>query len=385
MGENNRQQGYGSASDPPNNSAKQAANVFRYLREVKKLQSPPVSDVAKYDQVLWLSDIPRDKGCYCKAWQLIREEDSKERDAWIEIYKPKLQSPPEVPDGLDPFIISGQLEDSSLDEPQLLELSNEMLIPHFFAEDDALEPRIEELQIDEHEDVFELYITYVEDSWSSWAERRRQDPELKEEVPVPPEELVPWLNMDALDDFLAKEPILNDRITVKNDPRAEKAREKLTQIWATYVEMKWKPWAADDRRLQKIQEVYNKLYTIYQRQQRLGEQYEVALAFGFLCWNAPKSKTVRRHVLTVQCTLEFDAPRGILAVGPTAEGDTPNLEYDMLEIADRPQEQEMLFLHGQMDELGEAFWDQAKLRCLFEAWVNALSVEGPTGFESKGR
>ncbi len=363
----------------------QAANIFHYLNELKCLQSPQISDITQYDSILWFSDIPKDKGCYCKAWELIRDDAIGERDYWIEIYKPKLQSFPEPPDGLDPFITSEQLENSAIDEPQLLDLSNEMLIRHFFAEDDDFEPETEKLQIDEHEDVFEKYIAYVDDLWSKWAERRRSDVEFKEEPPPPPEDLVPWLKMDVLDDFQAKEPILNEQITVEYDQRVEKLREELIQKWTDYISNSWKPWAAKDRELQKIQEIYNKLYTIYQRQQRLGEQFEVIIAFGFLCWNAPKSKALKRHVFTIQCTLNFDASRGIIAVGPTAEGNTPTLEYDMLDTSERPQEQEMRFLQDQVQELGEEFWDQAKLRSILEGFVNALGSEGDKGYESKGR
>ncbi len=373
-----------SLGDNTESVSKQAANVFHYLRELKGLQFLPVSDVEKYDQVLWLSDIPKEKGCYCKAWELIRDDSTDEKDFWVEIYKPKLQSPPELPDGLDPFVPHEQLENSSLDKPQLLDLTNEVLIRHFFAEDDDFEPETEELQIDEHEDIFEKYIAYVDDQWNAWAEKRKDNPDNIEVPPSPPEELIPWLKMDALCDYNAKEPVLNEQITIEYDRRVEEMRKKLSHAWTNYVNNKWMPWAEKDHGLQKIQDVYNKLYTIYQRQQRLGEQFEVVVAFGYLCWSAPKSKTIKRHVLAVQCTLDFDASRGIITVGPTADGDTPTLEYDMLDVAERPQEHEMIFLQDQVRELGEAFWDQAKIKSVLEGWVNALSIEKARGLESKG-
>ena len=42
----------------------------------------------------------------------------------------------------------------------------------------------------------------------------------------------------------------------------------------------WWPWAEADRRVQAIQRVYTQLFSIYQKQQRLGEQYEVVLGLG---------------------------------------------------------------------------------------------------------
>ena len=81
---------------------------------------------------------------------------------------------------LRPFIeklVTKSKEDSSIEETELITLSSEMLLRHFFAEDDDFEPETKELQIDEHEDIFEKYITYVDDFWSKWAERRRNDQE----------------------------------------------------------------------------------------------------------------------------------------------------------------------------------------------------------------
>ena len=54
-----------------NPMAERAKKVFRFLAEVKKLASPTVRDFDAYEKVVWFSDIPRDKGCYTKAWAII--------------------------------------------------------------------------------------------------------------------------------------------------------------------------------------------------------------------------------------------------------------------------------------------------------------------------
>ena len=56
-----------------------AKDLFRFLAEVKKLSSPAIKDYDNYDQVVWINDIPREKGCYTKAWELIGQPADVER------------------------------------------------------------------------------------------------------------------------------------------------------------------------------------------------------------------------------------------------------------------------------------------------------------------
>ena len=46
-----------------------AKNLFRFLAEVKKLSSPAIKDYESYDQVVWINDIPREKGCFLPGAQ----------------------------------------------------------------------------------------------------------------------------------------------------------------------------------------------------------------------------------------------------------------------------------------------------------------------------
>ena len=78
-----------------------AKDVFRFLTEVKRLASPTISDFESYEHVIWLSDIPREKGCFTKAWEVIGQPSEETKGAWIQIEKPRLSAPPELPDGLE--------------------------------------------------------------------------------------------------------------------------------------------------------------------------------------------------------------------------------------------------------------------------------------------
>jgi hypothetical protein len=59
--------------------------------------------------------------------------------------------------------------------------------------------------------------------------------------------------------------------------------------WGKYLEAKWRPWSAQYQRWERVQKAYRKLFTIYQEQQRRGEQYELLLGVGVLLWTTAGS------------------------------------------------------------------------------------------------
>lgn len=45
----------------------------------------------------------------------------------------------------------------------------------------------------------------------------------------------------------------------------------------SYIRDQWTPWKDEIIRFEKIQDIYTKLFSIYQKQKKLGEQYELQL------------------------------------------------------------------------------------------------------------
>lgn len=126
-----------------------AKNLFRYLAEIKALQSPSIRDIKEYERVIWLSDIPHEDRCYCSAWSLFGEAIDDNDDAWVTVGKPKLTPPPELPDGIDTFVNFKEWRDSSCEQPSLNEPSREELIRHFLSDED-LDIDVEERHINEN-------------------------------------------------------------------------------------------------------------------------------------------------------------------------------------------------------------------------------------------
>jgi very-short-patch-repair endonuclease len=151
---------------------------------------------------------------------------------------------------------------------------------------------------------------------------------------------------------------------------------QIRSTWERYVQQKWSPWAEEDRRFQAVQKVYTDLFSIYQKQQRLGEAYEVVLGLGYLTWRTAQGHEVKRHIITAQTSLTFDAARGIITLRPAGEGAKPSLEQDMLEPQERPDPVEQNAIEKQVIEVGDIIWDGVKVHVALKAWIHAVSPRG---------
>ena len=277
-----------------------AIRLFTYLKDLCALRTR-VRNVATYDQVFWLSDLPRHKRCRCTIWRLTDPSPptpDEHSEPWIEVRKPTLKSPPELPDELEPWSKDEELADSSLSEPGFYE---QIPLCALQVDSDNTDPNAL-ASISDYPDVFDK--------------------------------------------------------------------------WVDYVEQKWKPWADQDRELQKVQKAYNQLFNIYQRQEKLGEQYEVIIGAGLLLWKSPNSGEINRHILAIQTRIEFDRVRGILSAGPALDGPKPTLEYSMLETTDRPTPPDLTDIENDAIRLDGEPWDAVGLERVLRGFANSLPITG---------
>ncbi|MBT3192547.1 MAG: hypothetical protein HN341_08325, partial [Verrucomicrobia bacterium] len=278
-----------------------AIQLFTYLQELSGLRSTQTSDVDSYDEVLWWGHVPRERGCQCVAWNLWvdrpADKQDERTDVWLEVQKPRLKSPPEVPDELDSWIKEIEVENSELEEPGLYD---------------------------------QIVVT------------------------LPPEE--------------GTDEELTEILSLETQPQ-------IFELWMAYVEQKWKPWAEEDRRLQEVQRVYNGLFTIYQRAEKLGEQYETVVGVGLLTWRSPNSGDIRHPILTLQARVEFDRARGIMSVVPGAEGPQPLLDTDMLETEDRPAVTDLQAIQAMVVDLDGEPWHGPSLEAALKSFANGISTQ----------
>ncbi|MBI2837748.1 MAG: AAA family ATPase [Acidobacteria bacterium] len=204
-------------------------------------------------------------------------------------------------------------------------------------------------------------------------------------APTPSEELAPWLVQTQVADSSIEMPELRPEIATRvEDETGEQGVEhklltdhpEIKPLWERYVETRWWPWAEADRQAQAVQRVYTQLFSIYQKQQRLGEQYEVVVGLGLLTWRTPDGQEIRRHLIAASTSVAFDAARGIMSVGPAGEGAKTHLEQDMLDPTTRPDALELRALEGQIGEVGEHVWDPTSMDSILAAWVHSASPRG---------
>ncbi len=159
----------------------------------------------------------------------------------------------------------------------------------------------------------------------AWVEVRK--PRFKA-PPKPPAVAIPWVNLKQVSDSTRESPEIRE-ITVDvaktHDGGSEEIVTNVQQLsehpevrsaWQDYLAQQWTPWAEEDRRVQRVQAVYTDLFTVYQRQQRLGEAYEVVVGLGYLTRSGQSSNPVKRHLVTARASISFDSNRGVITVGP---------------------------------------------------------------------
>jgi len=151
---------------------------------------------------------------------------------------------------------------------------------------------------------------------------------------------------------------------------------ELNDILTEYIDSRWKPWAEQDRIDRKIKSTYETLFSIYQIQQRSGEQFEIVLGMGLLLWQPRDGARVRRHLITLPAGVSFDALTGSISVVPGPDGAGAVLEQDMLEPEFRPDLTEEQRVKALLETLGESVGDRDLIGSALTAWVNAVSANG---------
>ena len=142
--------------------------------------------------------------------------------------------------------------------------------------------------------------------------------------PEPPEDLEPWMDLGALEDWQGAPPpllVTDHTKEVELYPRYDR--------WCA----DWNSWAEEQRSRAGVVAAYRELYAIHQDAHTLSEQYELVLAVGLLSGRSGRQH-IRRHLVTTPASIDLDMRSGRLRVGPAAEGSGFTLEEEMLDGAD---------------------------------------------------
>ena len=147
-----------------------AVRLFTYLKELTELRSDVKRNCDAYDQVVWWAEIPREKECYCAAWDLGRDAAY---DDWLRVERPRRKRPPTPTQVLAPWLSERDIADASQDAPQL----KDSIVEELDSTDTTSEPETAVRKLVDFPTVNRQWELYVENHWLPWAiEQRRLQP-----------------------------------------------------------------------------------------------------------------------------------------------------------------------------------------------------------------
>lgn len=212
----------------------------------------------------------------------------------------------------------------------------------------------------------------------SWIEVRRSP---EPACPPIPNVCKDWISPSDLVNS-GQTPTLRDRILAlarEGEPPSYIQLSEQPDVqarWQEYLAAKWEVWAKEHRRWKNVQQVYGKLFSIYQQQKRLGESFELRIGLGLISWQTPTGERIYRHIIAGQANINFDAHRGVISVSAAAEGTKLTLEHDMLDPSQLPTPEQHQAVEDGVQANAETPWDRNLIEPLLRQWVHAMSERG---------
>ena len=218
-----------------------------------------------------------------------------------------------------------------------------------------------------------------------WIEIKKfPEPELPK-IPIKCTDWVKWETLRNTKDF----PELHGSIVVEHTEEDKETGENHTvidtlylenspeiqQMWDEYLEKQWIPWTEMYNRYTSVQKVYSSLFHIYQEQQKLGEQYELIFCIGLLKWKTPNGHEAKRHIIIAKASLEFEPHLGKFIVKQAIDGDQVDIELDMLDVQDQPQNVRQLIDEGRT-AIGANLWSRPDIDSILSSIANSLADSG---------
>jgi len=153
-----------SSTQSPN---EKAVRLLDYLLRLTSLRTKLIRDVNEYEKVLWLSDVPRERGCFTQAWG---RDEEHEPDEWLEVQSRREPELPTVPAQCKEWLNHSALRHKD-DLPELLpEITRQIQNPDWYEGSDQPETIPHTERLEDHPDIQQAWDRYVEDKWLPWTE-----------------------------------------------------------------------------------------------------------------------------------------------------------------------------------------------------------------------
>lgn len=150
-----------------NPNTQKVVRLVDYLLRLATLRTNPIREIVEYQKVVWVSNIPRERGCFTRAWG---RDEEYEPDEWIQIQNRREPELPAIPARCEEWVDRSSLRDKD-HRPQLLsEITRKIQNPdwHDGSDQPGTIPHVE--HIEDHPIVQQAWDRYIKDKWLLWAE-----------------------------------------------------------------------------------------------------------------------------------------------------------------------------------------------------------------------
>lgn len=152
------------AHDP---RTQKVVRLVDYLLRLATLRTKLIRDIAEYQKVLWVSDVPHERGCFTQAWGRDKEH---EPDEWLEVQNRREPELPAVPPTCKDWVNLSELRNKS-DLPELLpQITRQIQNPDWREGSDQPETIPHSERLEDHPEIQRAWESYVEGKWLPWTE-----------------------------------------------------------------------------------------------------------------------------------------------------------------------------------------------------------------------
>lgn len=144
-----------------------AVRLVDYLVRLATLRTKLIRDIAEYEKVLWVSDVPRERGCFTQAWG---RDEEHEPDEWMEVQNRREPELPAIPPSCKDWVNPSALRNKN-DLPELLpQITRQIQNPDWREGSDQLETIPHSERLEDHPEIQRAWESYVESKWLPWTE-----------------------------------------------------------------------------------------------------------------------------------------------------------------------------------------------------------------------
>ncbi|MCC6264843.1 MAG: AAA family ATPase [Bryobacterales bacterium] len=144
-----------------------AVRLVDYLLRLAQLRTKPIRDISECEKVLWLSSVPRERGCFIQAWGRDEEHAS---DEWLEVQNRREPEFPTIPSECkhwtSPLTVRNKGE-----LPELLtEITRLVSNPDWCEGSDQPEAIQLTERLEDQPETLRVWERFLEDRWLPWTE-----------------------------------------------------------------------------------------------------------------------------------------------------------------------------------------------------------------------